>query len=228
MTEKKFTELDAVTTVGSSDVLAVVASSASKKVTKANFLSDYIPTSSGIKLLGTTTITSAVDSVTITSFDSSSYESYLLTIRNLQIANDDNDVYLRFGTSGGIDSGSDYKWAQFYQYGYSTTSNATAQVDDGDDTEIQLSVGGSHTMGTGTGEEMNMNIWITGCHSDSSYTLCKIDGWWVSKHPTWGSSDGIGVYDNNGTTDTDVDRLEVYVGTGVNMDNGIFKFFGVS
>ena len=70
------------------------------------------PAAGGSWTLIGTSVASASASLTVTGLDST-YDTYAIGVSALRPANNDVDLWLRLGDSGGIDSGgSDYGWAQ--------------------------------------------------------------------------------------------------------------------
>ena len=106
-------------------------------------------------LIGTAEASNSA-SLTITGLDST-YDTYLITISDLVPANDNESVRLRFGDSGGIDSGAtDYE----YHCSKQTTNVATwiNSAQSTGDTQIRLTAGG---VGSDTGEGFGGVIWLS-------------------------------------------------------------------
>jgi hypothetical protein len=106
----------------------------------AGKLTGTLPAISGANLTGmaaggawniidTAVISSAVATLTVTGLDTSVYETFVIRISNMVTVNSGVGIRLRFGDSGGIDSGaSDYGWHVIHGHTSNTGPNANSNT----------------------------------------------------------------------------------------------------
>ena len=168
----------------------------------------------GLLQVATTTVTSAVASVTLTGIDSD--DVYQLVLNNVAPASDNYYLRVKFTESGTANSTSNYDYAQKFIranssfLGLAGTNSAGVNIT-------------NHTNGTGTSETTNGIFNIYNANNSSEYTFMTTESSnRDSSGNNYGSQGGI-VF----TVTSAVDGVYLYYTTG-NIASGTFTLYKVT
>jgi hypothetical protein len=164
--------------------------------------------------------TTASDSASITvSGLSSTYDLYAVSLDDLQPANDAVGLSMRFGDSGGLDTGgSDYHWQHLLA--------ADPEVDTIDDSagEIAINpVGVNRNMGSASGEG-EMGMFFLQCPHGATSTYPAIQGQYTGH----GQTNNPALYTTGGGRNAvmDLTQIQIYFSSG-NIANGTLSVWGI-
>ena len=163
-------------------------------------------------------------SLTITGL-SSTYEQYAVGLSGFRPASDGQEINMRLGDSGGIDSGStDYFWVTQRRYNSGGAGSATvyeANVLDAEDSVMKLQA--DDTQGNAVGEGMGGMFWLTAPHSSNTHPMIHGAIW---------STSGATLPDPQYVAGTrraviDVTQVQVFYSSG-NITSGRFTVWGIA
>ena len=165
----------------------------------AGALPAFDAVSSGFEALIGSTVISNDASISFTV--DTTYDIYKFVIVDCVPATDSTELYMRFGDSGGIDSGaSDYAWGSAGQRCSADTAGASAQVSGAEDnadsamTLLTDTDGYSTDIGNATGEGCNaiVHVFANEVSGGTMFTSYMVHGTFVSVNPFVYSSYGSG------------------------------------
>ena len=174
------------------------------------------PSGGAWKLIGSQVATDDAD-LSQTGLDST-YDTYAIVLSDILMAVDAQHLYLRFGDSGGYDSGStDYFW--HLQVGVSASGYGTNAYDGSADPQIRV---GSN-LGNASGEGMGALFYLSRPGDGTSYPM--IHGTWSGLTPSTTMEGGVlmGIR----TAVITLDRLQIYPSSG-NITSGRMSVYGIS
>ena len=156
---------------------------------------------------------------------STTYSSYYIVASDFVPASNDQDLWMRFGDSSGVDSGASDYWGRMIT---PQPNNANLNHEDmNSESKIIVSGAGGFFVGSGSGEGISGGWWL---HMPSvSNTYHSIYGQCVhSTGPTstivdWSTSFGAG----HRKADITLDRIQLLVGSG-NITSGRMTIWGVA
>ena len=164
----------------------------------------------GLVQVATTTVTSAVASVTLTGIDSD--DVYMVTVMGAEMSSQ-VDIPFRFTVGGTADSSSNYDYVSKRLKASSSFANISAT----NQAQIDMSVA------VGTNEQGYFNIYIFNANNSSEYTFCTLesvntsDGSTLVQGDAGGgvltvaqATDGIQFFDNAGTANITSGTFTLY------------------
>lgn len=175
----------------------------------------WINRRSGLVLISSTEVTSAVSSVDFTEGFSSDFDAYLFIASDWQSDTDNVAMHMRIFESGAIeDDASDYRHSRFA----SADGGAISEVGSTGDTEIDLGA----ALGNASGESMSLIGMLT---TPSGSTFKKLILMSVYNNTSGEVVTGVtgGQYD--GSTNS-IDGIRFFQSSN-NIDGGTFHLFGV-
>lgn len=159
----------------------------------------------------------ASDSATLTvSGIDSTYDTYLIAGSDIKIATDAQGVNMRFGDSGGIDSGaSDYSYITTNMI--ATSSSFSSSVSTG-----ASSIGlGTRGVGNASNEGIAFNIWIGQPSDTSQYNKCYGDLAYISHDSGLSGGSMIGMRN----AAIALTQVQIFAGSG-NLTSGRLSIWG--
>ena len=175
-------------------------------------------------LIGTATA-SASASITVSGL-STSYKMYAIGISDLKIATDAQDIHLRMGDSGGIDSGaSDYGW---FNTAFTSDADSTGGTssplgsEDNADSFICIS-GQNNAVGNATTEGFG-GMWFVTC-AGAGTNLPSIIGNYTNTNQNGGLT--IGMSGGLRTTKISLTQIQIFAQSG-NLTSGTMTVWGIA
>ena len=165
--------------------------------------------------VATTTVTSAVASVTLTGIDSD--DVYMVAYNNVTPSTDVRSISLRVTKSGTNDSTANYDYAYKVLNSSTTFGNAAFT----NDNEFQYLVADS--VGTGTSESANGIIYLYNFNSSSEYSFVTAEVTEVNSSTTSRGNQGGGVH----TVASASDGVYFFDTAGGNIASGTFTLYRV-
>tara|TARA_R110002012_G_scaffold313848_1_gene526014 strand:+ start:62 stop:1120 length:1059 start_codon:yes stop_codon:yes gene_type:complete len=167
-------------------------------------------------LLSTTNVTSGVSQVDFTSVFDGTYKNYLMTITNSHPYSDSQALRMRVFTSGGIQTGNNYKYATYGRRG----NGSDLSGNDGGTDQVQLC---PQTCGSLAYESQSFEILIYEPSGTAFHKDFQIRATGRNDSAQFVATSGGGTY----TETTAITGLRFFFGSG-NIDLGTFKLYGIS